>query len=125
MFIISFPVSAELNKWKIIEAIINVIISIVGLIYVYHRNGGSSGYDIIHKYVVLGWVVVIRYFIVIILIGIIFYLIAGYFGKSSNETTLLDIVFIAVASAIYYERLGRHIADTNIKNSEQKNTPDR
>jgi hypothetical protein len=121
VLVISFPASSELNKWNIIETILNITITIIGVLYVYHKNGGSSGYDIIQKFVVLGWVVLIRCSIALIFVGSIINLIADYYGMLGDQTTLFDVVCITIVSAIYYERLGRHIADTNGQNRIQVN----
>jgi hypothetical protein len=38
---------------------------------------------------------------------------------SGDQTTLFDVIFFNVISAFYYERLGRHISDTNKRNDVQ------
>ncbi|HMK55453.1 MAG TPA: hypothetical protein VK448_02320 [Dissulfurispiraceae bacterium] len=114
MIVLSIPNATEMNIWTVVEAILNTIATIFGVYYVYQKNGGSSGYDIINKYVVLGWVVCVRYAIVVMPLGILIIIIAGYYGLVGNETTLFDAIFYPIISVIYYERLGRHIADTKL-----------
>jgi len=116
---LSVPAASEMNKWDIIETILNVIVTLFGVFYVYRKNGGNSGYDIIQKFIVLGWVVAVRYILIVIPVGIFIYFVKEYHAPSGDETTILDAVFFTVLSAIYYERLGRHIADTNEKSGEQ------
>jgi hypothetical protein len=115
---LSVPASSEMNKWDIIETILYVIVTIIGVFYVYRRNGGNAGYDIVQKFVVLGWVVAVRYCLAALPVGGVIYFTAYYHGVSGDKTTLFDAVFFTVLSAIYYERLGRHISDTNEKTGE-------
>lgn len=111
--VLSMPASSETNKWDVIERILYVIVTMAGILYVYRKNGGSTGYDIIHKFVVLGWVVAVRYFIFVLPVAGLIYFTAYYYGLSGEKTTVFDAVFSIVLSIIYYERLGRHISDTN------------
>jgi hypothetical protein len=121
---LSLPATSEMNKWDIIQTISYVLVTLLGVFYVYRRNGGNDGYDIIQKIVVLGWVVAVRYFLVVIPLSVTIYLIVHYHAPTGDETTLFDAVFYTVISAIYYERLGRHISDTNEKNGAQANPVD-
>jgi hypothetical protein len=116
---LSLPAASEMNKWDIIETILHVIVTLLGVLYVYRKNGGNSGYDIIQKFIVLGWVVAVRYIIIVIPVGIFIYVVKEYHAPSGDETTIFGAVISTVLSAIYYERLGRHITDTNEKNGEQ------
>ena len=116
---LSIPASSEMNRWDILETILYVLIAIVGVFYVYRRNGGSEGYDIIQKFIVLGWVVAIRYLMVTLPVGGLVYVTAYYYGVSGDQTTIFDVIFFNVLSALYYERLGRHISDTNERNVKE------
>ena len=40
---LSVPASTEMNKWDIIEAMLYVIVTIIGVIYIYRKNGGKTG----------------------------------------------------------------------------------
>jgi hypothetical protein len=53
-------------------------------------------------------------------IVVIIYSIVSYHAPSGDETTLFDAVFFNMMPGIYYERLGRHISETNEKNGEQR-----
>lgn len=116
---LSVPASSEMNRWDIVETILYITIAIVGVFYVYRRNGGRAGYDVIQKFVVLGWVVAIRYLLVVLPLGGLVYIAAYYYGLSGDQTTLFDAIFFNVLSAFYYERLGRQISETNEKEGEQ------
>ena len=122
--VLSFPVLSEMNKWDVIEAVLYVLVVLAGVFYVYHRNGGKKGYDVIPKFIILGWVVAIRYLFAAIPVAGFVYFTAYYYGISGDKTTLFDAVFFTGLSALYYERLGRHIADTNEMDGEQIVSPD-
>ena len=122
---LSVPATSKMNKWDIIEAILYVIVTLLGVFYVYKKNGGNKGYDIIQKFVVLGWVVAVRYFLVVLSLGGLIYFTVRYHAPSGDETTFFDAVFFTMLSAIYYERLGRHISETNENNGDQQASLDR
>jgi len=112
---ISLPGAEYKNKWDYISTVLTLLVTILGVIYVYRRNGGRAGYDLIQKFVVLGWVVAVRFLIGAIPIGAAAYAFAWYFGLTGDENTLFDALFITAFEIIYYQRLGKHVADTNEK----------
>ncbi len=111
------------NKWDAVFGCIMFIVNLGGLLYCYSCNGGKTGYDFIQKSIVLGWVVVIRCFLVFILITIVFHIIrrlAGlpsFFG--SGTTSPLGVAILNASVIVFYERLGRHLKDTNNKSANQ------
>lgn len=113
--VLSLPAATKTNKWDIIGAITSLSATIFGVLYVYRKNGGKAGFDIIQKFVVLGWIVAVRYLIIMLPVVILLYMAASFFGLTSDETTLLDTFLYTLLIAIYYERLGKHIGDTNVK----------
>jgi len=110
---VSIPSFSTANKWDILGTMLYVVVVVLGVFYVYLRNGGRAGYDVIHKIVVLGAVVGFRYLLAAIPVGGLAYLAASYFGLTGDQTTFFDAVFFTVLNALYFERLGRHIVDTN------------
>lgn len=108
-----------MNKWDIIGTLLYVTVTVLGVFCVYRKNGGETGYDVIHKIVVLGSVVAIRYLLAAVPVGGLVYLTAYHYGLSGTGTTFFDVVFFTAIYALYYERLGRHIADTNERNREK------
>ncbi|MFZ2631327.1 MAG: hypothetical protein WA081_09425 [Desulfosalsimonadaceae bacterium] len=109
----SFSTSDEMNKWDYISGVVSLIISIGGVLYAYFQNGGPDGYDFIQKYVVLGWVITIRSILFFIPVIIILFIIGYFLDIFKRSTSLFDVVVIAVIEIVIYERIGRHIKDTN------------
>ena len=101
------------NEWDYLSVVLSVIFAIGGVIYAYKCNGAKDGSDLILKYIVLGWVVVIRCSLVFIPAIIVYYMIAHTLGLVSDSTGILDVVIIAIFEIVLYQRIGRHIRDTH------------
>lgn len=98
--------STEADRYGFLSLCLTVIIVIGGTYYVYRQNGGKEGFNLIKKYLILGWVVSIRFAIVLspVLIAQIVLL--------PNPGDLYYVLFGATIKFIYYQRLGWHIRDT-------------
>ena len=112
----------EGNDWDFVLSILNIVCTILGTIYVYLCNGGREGFNFIQKYVVLGWIVLIRLYLIILAVTItiseVFTIATDIeIEMLSGETNLFDVVLVVIIYIIYYQRLGRHIQDT-IRESE-------
>lgn len=111
---IVIPTPGDFNVWNAIDGVMGLLFTICGIYHVYSQNGGSSGFDLIKKFVVLGWVVFIRCLLVFIPSMIVFYIFAGILmgGEIYENTNLLDVMLSAAFYIIYFQRLGEHIKDT-------------
>jgi len=109
----ALPGSEYKNRWDYIATGMTLLITLFGVIYAYQRNGGRHGYDLIHKFVVLGWVVAIRFLIGSVPVFIAILALAWHYNYVREETTVIDVVLFSMLEVIFYQRIGRHIADTN------------
>jgi hypothetical protein len=100
------------NSFDVLSGIIGVPIMGLGTYYVYRLNGGASGERLLDRYMSLGWVVFIR-FIVLLLLPTIIVLIVAYelFAEIPEETGLTEVVVMVLLSVVYYYVLGRHFRD--------------
>lgn len=116
----SVPTIGDFNAWDAIKGVMSLLFTICGIYHVYSQNGGSSGFGLIQKFVVLGWVVSIRCLLVFIPSMIVFYVFVGILmgGEISENTNLLDVMLVAAFYIIYYQRLGVHIQDTTKSEAE-------
>ena len=109
---VGVPLHENYNVLDGISAACSVALAIFGIIYAYNQNGKENGYDLVQKYVVLGWITSVRF----ILIGIPIYVvvgIAGYrMGFSMEETNEIDLVFWVAFEALLYYRIAMNIRDT-------------
>lgn len=115
---IALPRSEYKNRWDYISTVVTLLITFWGVVYVYQRNGGRNGYDLIHKFVVLGWVVAVRFLISVVPIFIAVFALVWHYDFVAEETTFFNVVLFSVLEVIFYQRIGRHIADTNSKLDE-------
>jgi hypothetical protein len=115
----AFPMFNGFNHWDFASGAFSVILAVGGVIYAYSCNGGRQGFDLIQKYVVLGWVVVIRCLLVSIPLLIVGYVAGEALGAIKDDTGIFDVLLIAVFEVFLYQRIGRHIRDTRTTESEQ------
>lgn len=106
------PGNGALNTWDWIGNGLSVALAVAGVIYAYVRNGGRHGNDLIQKYVVLGWVVLVRCTLALIPCALLIYIAGEALGFLSDETNWFDVVVFAGFEVVLYERIGRHISDT-------------
>ena len=85
-----------------------VIITFGGILYVYHSNGGAYGFDLVQKFIILGWIVNVRCLLVLLPAFILLVLI----GLSSETFDGLLLILVPIVDIIVYQRIGRHIRDT-------------
>ncbi len=106
------PTTGEFNLWDWIGGGLSVSLAVAGVIYAYAQNGGREGFDLIQKYVLIGWVVVVRCILAFIPIVIALFLIGESLGVMTDETGWYDVLIFAGFEAFLYQRIGRHIRDT-------------
>jgi uncharacterized RDD family membrane protein YckC len=116
----AIPLIDKYNVWDGVSAFLGIVTAIGGVLYAYRQNGGSAGYDLIQKYVVLGWVVTIRVLLAFIPTAIVLYIIGDMIGLMSRDATgPYDVVIVLLFEIFLYQRLGRHIGDTIGKSEDQ------
>ena len=111
----SFPFTDNFNSVGVINGITTLGLAILGVLYAYKKNGKENGYDLIQKYLVLGWVVFVRCFLLFIPVFIAYMIIGRKFGIidiKSNETSLYELIFYIAFEALIYVRIGYHIGET-------------
>jgi predicted membrane channel-forming protein YqfA (hemolysin III family) len=109
---VGVPLYENYNTLDAIAAGFSVLIAIFGILFAYKQNGENEGFDLIKKYVVLGWVTTVRFIIVSIPLGIAAAFGAGALGLSMDETNVIDLAFWIGFEAMLYYRIGIHIRDT-------------
>lgn len=99
----------------VVIALVSAGITIAGIYYIYVANGGKSGFDLIQKSFVLGWVVSIRCLIVFLPLYVATLVVSEeVFGNEWENGTQYRIHYVLtfLLVAVYFQRLGRHIRDT-------------
>lgn len=101
------------NVWDRYSGILQILITIFGMLYIYQMNGGKKGKHILKKYVCLGWVTAIRWLAMFMVPAIILFLIAHQllFGYTPETSTPYDVVIINALYIFYFLYFGKHIKD--------------
>lgn len=110
--------SNGLNALNVVSTFISVAIIIGGTFHVYDQNGGNEGFDLVRKYVVLGWVVGIRVFLACIPVFLILGILIGLGNLDDAFSDFLIMCCGAAVEIIYYQRLGKHVRDTTAVESD-------
>jgi hypothetical protein len=111
------PIPPE-NAWDYFEvafSTFSIVVSIIGTIYLYRANGGEKGRDFIHRYIVLGWVVAVRFISLFIPIAIVLSVTGNYIGVSSEQTNWFDVLVIVVFEIVFYLYFARHLRELSLK----------
>ena len=89
------PTTEQFNLCDWIGGGLSVSLAVGGVIYAYTQNGGRRGFDLIQKYMVIGWVVVVRYILAFIPIAIALYLFGEAVGVMTDDTGWFDVLTFA------------------------------
>lgn len=102
------PTSARV--W--LAAGVSVAITVAGCLYVYRRNGGAAGTNLLERLLVLGWVVGVRYTAFLFLgVALFFGLAVAIYPEAGRAAGEWSAEAFMLASAGFYVYLGRHIRD--------------
>jgi hypothetical protein len=90
----------------------SVLLTVLGCVYVYHRNGGAGGRQFLERLLVLGWVSGVRYMAFLALALALFFGLGVALYPALGEALgdWADIL-MSLASAAFYLYLGHHIGD--------------
>ncbi len=102
----------ENNTWDIYSAIITALITAIGVYYVYKCNKGASGNNFLQKYLSIGWVVGIRWIVLIMLpIMIIYFIAIEIYSGIPDYTTLAEVIFSNLLYLSYFWLFSKHIKE--------------
>lgn len=107
----------EYNEFDMVAGVLSIIFGLGGVLYAYKQNGGKDGFDLIQKYIVLGWVVFVRWFLIAVPFWIVTFLFDAMFGITETEGP--HVLVFAFLELVFYQRLGIHIRDTRNITYEQ------
>jgi hypothetical protein len=105
-----FPQPSQ-NLWDALGAVGSVLLSVVGTIYIYRQNGGASGQHFLQRYFAIGWVVTIRWLVVMALAAAVYFGTLIAVDADTESTHWYDVLFQTVIPAVIYWRIGHHVRD--------------
>lgn len=104
------PIPPYFTTGTYIYYVIGTIIFALGTLYCYRKNGGPSGTDFLKRYIALSWVLAIRFFPAILLLGLL--MAFGVFSRLSfSEQKVIVLLILYSYPIIYYWRIAHHIKD--------------
>lgn len=101
------------NVWDALWAISSTILTLVGSFYIYRQNGGANGQYFLQRYLAIGWVVILRWSLIIIITTVILLILLELISINtfSEETTWYDFLYGTAWEVIVYQRIGHHVKD--------------
>ena len=105
------------NIWDAIGSLGNILIPLIGTIFVYRSNGGAIGRDFLGRYFSIGFVVSIRFLVLLVPVSaaLVAYYIYAFPGEEPIVSTPADILPFTVWYGLLFWRISKHVSD--IKNS--------
>ena len=109
-----FPIEKP-NIWDYIRPIANTLIVLFGFSFAYVSNGGNNGTDFLGRFFSIGFVISIRFIVILIPI---FAALAAYYGYYYDEneeivsTASDNVPFLIWYTALFW-RICVHIKDVN------------
>ena len=115
-----FTPNLGFNMWDGVYSVSSLIIMTVGILLAFKANGGSFGTDFLGKYFSIGFVVAIRFAVILIPIsmGIFSYSYYAFPEDSDITSSSWDTVPVIVWYAALYWRIVVHIRDVKDLQSE-------
>jgi len=105
-----FPLAIS-NVWDALGGAWTAILAVIGTIYIYRQNGGADGQHFLQRYLAIGWVVTLRWLVVIVVCAIPIIVVVEVVGATMDATTWYEFFFIGIAETIIYWRIGHHVRD--------------
>lgn len=105
-----FPL-AVFNVWDGLGALLSIVLVLGGTIYIYLQNGGNTGQHFLQRYFAIGWVVVLRCLVVMVVCEIALLTALEVIGVATDVTTWYEFLFIAITEAVIYWRIGHHVRE--------------
>jgi hypothetical protein len=113
--LITYLPYTEPNSWSCIESALNILIPILGTIAAFRANGGDSGIKFVERYFSIGFVVSIRFLVLLIpLMALLIGSSGVIYGFKDNLPDLPNSIEVIISSSWYaavYMRIVKHIGD--------------
>lgn len=109
--VFSFVPDTFSNIWDILSATFSAFLTVVETIYIYRQNGGAEEQYFLQRYFAIGWVVTLRWILLVTVSTVIFFTLLELANVSSEETTWYEFLFVSIFEIIIYQRIGHHVRD--------------
>lgn len=101
------------NVWDALWGISSSMLALIGTFSIYRQNGGANGQYFLQRYLAIGWVVTLRWSLIIIISTVILLIVLELANIStfSEETTWYEFLYGTAWEVIVYQRIGHHVRD--------------
>jgi uncharacterized membrane-anchored protein YitT (DUF2179 family) len=98
------------NVWTYAESVLNIVIPILGTILIFRANGGASGVQFAARYFSIGFVVTIRFLVLLVpvTIAMVIYWFFTYEGVET-PTSFIEVAVFSAWYALLYADIARHV----------------
>ena len=118
---LTYSAKSSVNVWDYVFSFASVVLAALGTVYVYRLNGGPEGRDFLERYVVIGWVVVVRWLSAVLGISLVSGIVAAAFGFSvPEETSWQHVVVYVLGELSLYWLVGKHVRDVASSGNDQR-----
>lgn len=99
--------SASINQRSYVDSWTTFVITVLGLVYLFYKNGGSGGKEFLSRYfplsVTVGWKFAVAMFLAMYLLS------AGFAGQNDEVIGWFSAAIVAVLNIIMFWRIGHHL----------------
>jgi hypothetical protein len=113
----------EANLWDYLGGVWSVVLAVIGTIYIYQCNGGADGQFFLQRYFAIGWVVSLRWLVVLLILAAIYIPVLDFLNVLQDETTWHESLILAIFETIILLRIGHHVRDVATRSSSQITAP--
>lgn len=97
------------NSLDVYSAIAEGAVALLGIVYVYRCNSGSDGRDFLQRYFSIGWVLGVRWLVLIVLPTLVVYFtVLESIAGIPDGTTVHEVVLVNSLYVAYFWRFGAY-----------------
>jgi len=100
----------SVNMWDYIDAMSRILITVIGVIWVYRSNGGNLGVRFAERYLAIAWVTLIRFMVLLVLVFFAMALIT-FDEQDSGATKWWHVLIVQAWYLGYFWRVVKHTND--------------
>ena len=104
--------ASEFAAADVLDGVLYLTFTVVGIIYCYRQNGGATGTDFLKRMVSLGWVMFWRLVSLVlpffVIVGAIQWFTTGQFGRPGAELPVLVVIMNGLFLGMFW-RIGVHM----------------
>jgi hypothetical protein len=109
----AIPEISEPNLYDHVNSAVSGVLFVIGTLYAFRCNGGSGGNHFLTRYICLGWVLGVRFLVIVLgsllFAGAIVLAVSG--AELPESTTSYEASVWSLVEIAYYVRLSHHIRE--------------